>query len=415
MLSTAIVLTGAGLLNLLVPIRAGLENFTQFEIGLIGSAYWGGLALGCILAPMAIQRVGHIRAFICFTSLATATPLIMPLLPTFAVFFLIRVVSGMCLASLQMIIESWLSSISEVETRGRIFGSYMVLNLTVVTIGMQMISLAEPTGFELFSLAAVLFSLSAIPISLTRTPAPEAPETSRLRLGWLTRISPLAVFACIGAGVVGGAFWSLAPLYTQKIGLSSTQSATVMTIAVLAGAAAQWPIGLISDRIGRRGAIIAVSAVAAAAGLAMQTAIGSSLQAIYVLIAVFGAASLATYPLALAHANDLVPKRHAVTVSSGLLIVFAMGSVAGPLAAAPAMEIFGPSTLFLVTAIVQILTILMALARLSARPVLPDEFQEDFVVAAGTTPAAFEFDPRGDGSETQTASSPAPHRPAGAR
>ena len=43
--SVAILLTGSGLLVTLLPVRAEMESFTTFQIGLMGSAYFFGFAL----------------------------------------------------------------------------------------------------------------------------------------------------------------------------------------------------------------------------------------------------------------------------------------------------------------------------------------------------------------------------------
>lgn len=159
--ATAIALMGSGLMGVLVPTRAALVEFTNLEIGMIGSAYWIGLTLGCFLSPWVIQRVGHIRAFVAFTATVTVTPLMMAYM--FDPYFWsgLRLVNGVCFAGIQMVIESWLAASSTDTTRGRIFGVYTFLNLTVTTIGMQLIVLAPPLEFQLMSLIAILFSLAA--------------------------------------------------------------------------------------------------------------------------------------------------------------------------------------------------------------------------------------------------------------
>lgn len=61
--SVAILVTGNGLQWTLIPVRASIEAFAPLEIGLLGSSYYLGFALGCLLGGRVIQRVGHIRAF----------------------------------------------------------------------------------------------------------------------------------------------------------------------------------------------------------------------------------------------------------------------------------------------------------------------------------------------------------------
>ncbi len=47
LVSTLIFLVGNGLLGTIIPVRAHLEGFSDFAIGLIGSAYFVGFVAGC--------------------------------------------------------------------------------------------------------------------------------------------------------------------------------------------------------------------------------------------------------------------------------------------------------------------------------------------------------------------------------
>jgi len=70
--SVAVLLTGNGLQNTLLPIRAQIEGFSTFSIGVLGSLYFAGFAAGCLLGPWLIERIGHIRTFAAMAAIATA-------------------------------------------------------------------------------------------------------------------------------------------------------------------------------------------------------------------------------------------------------------------------------------------------------------------------------------------------------
>ena len=193
LMAASILLMGNGLLGILLPVRADLEHFSSVEIGFMGSAHYLGLVAGCVLCPLVIGRVGHIRAFVAFTASATITPLLHAIWPDPIAWTALRALNGICFAGLFMGIESWLTASSTLETRGRVLAAYTFLNFTVVIAGMQMTGLADPRGFELFSLVAILYSLAAVPVALTATTAPSPPRSARLRLGWLFEVSPAAV------------------------------------------------------------------------------------------------------------------------------------------------------------------------------------------------------------------------------
>lgn len=396
LIAAAILLMGNGLLNVLVPVRADFEEFSRLEIGLMGSGYYAGLMAGCLVAPLVIARVGHIRSFVAFTAVATITPLLHAIWTEPVAWTALRALNGICFAGLFMGIESWLSGASTMETRGRVLASYTVVNLTVVTLGMQMMGLASPSGFELFSLVAILYSLAAVPVALTRTSAPTPPRTAKLRLAWLINVSPAAVAGCFFTGVANSGFWTLAPLYGRSAGFSLTEVAMFMTVAVLGGAASQWPVGYLSDRVGRRPLLVTVGMTAAAAGVGLFILSTSSPFAIFPIAVLYGACAFPVYTLCVAHANDLVNKKRAVEVSSGLLLTFSIGAVLGPIIAGFVMSKAGHGALFLHSAVAHLLIASIMLIRVKLRPKLPAENKEGFVAVPRTTPLVFELDPRAE-------------------
>lgn len=402
LIAAAILLMGNGLLTVLLPLKADIAGFSRLEIGLMGSSYYAGLMAGCLLAPLIIARVGHIRSFVAFTSVVTITPLMHAIWTEPAAWIALRALNGLCFAGLFMGIESWLTGSSTMSTRGRVLASYTVINLTVVTLGMQMMALPSPKGFELFSLVAILYSLAAVPVAVTKTHAPVPPKTAKLRLVWLFNVSPAALIGCFCVGLANSGFWTLGPLYGRSAGFSLAEVAMFMTAAVLGGAASQWPAGYLSDRVGRRPLLIVLSLTAAAAGIGLYILSTSSPAAIIPIAVLYGASTFPIYNVCVAHANDLVKKKRAVEVSSGLLLTFSIGAVIGPLLAAAAMSTAGHGGLFLYSAVAHVLILAVMLLRAQLRPKLPTENKEVFVAVPGTTPSVFELDPRSEGSTDDT-------------
>ena len=388
LLSASILMMGNGLFGVLVPIRANIEHFSSYDIGLMGSSLW----------PRVIGTVGHIRAFAALTALATMTPLLHAIWAVAPVWWILRALNGLVFAGLFMIIESWLTGASQPETRGRVLGAYAMTNLTVVTGGMLLISTGNPASFELFSLVAILYSLAAVPIALTPRSAPQPPPRAKMRLGWLMTVSPAAVFGCFAAGIVNSGFWTFSPLFAQGAGLSVRDTSLFMSLCVLGGAISQWPIGRLSDQLGRRAVGIVVCTVAAAGGASLYLMANNGAAVLFLLGALYGAMAFTVYTLCVAHANDLVHRKRAVEVSSGLLLVFSVGAILGPMMASALMQAFGHGGLFLHTAIAHASIAIVMLLRVQVRPKLPTARTEPFVVVPKTTPAVFELDPRADQS-----------------
>ncbi len=200
LMSAAIVLAANGLEGVLLPLRGAIQGFSEIEIGLIGSAYFAGLTAGCLIGPRVIARVGHIRTFSVFTAIATISPLIEAMLPTPPLWWVVRGLTGMCFAAIMNVVESWLTSVASNANRGQVMSVYAMINFGALTAGQQLINLASPDNFRLFSLDAILCSLAAVPLALTLSPSPATPMRPRLQLDQIYKVSPAAARAAAAGG-----------------------------------------------------------------------------------------------------------------------------------------------------------------------------------------------------------------------
>jgi MFS family permease len=404
LISAGIVLAGNGLEGVLLPLRGSLQGFSEIEIGLIGSAYYIGLMAGCFVCPRIIARVGHIRAFTVFTAVATISPLIEAIWPTPPVWWLFRGLTGVCIAGILNAVESWMSSVAANANRGEVMSAYTMVNFGSIMVGQQLINLSDPQSFQQFSMVAMLFSLAAVPLALTLTPHPPAPRQPRLRVGQLWRVSPAAVVGCAGAGLANGAFWSLAPVYARDGGIPLGLIPLFVSLVVLGGALAQWPLGRLSDRIDRRIVLVALclfSAGVAGLFIAMPALLAhpdEATTAKLALAALFGIGALPVYWVSFAHANDLADRSEAVDVSSSLLLLFAVAAILGPIIAAGLMRLGSPEALFMHTAAVHLVVALAVAYRMTRRAPLPPEARIAYdALPKSNTPAGFEAAGEGGG------------------
>ena len=367
LISVSILLTGQGLQGALLPMRATIENFSPIQVGAMGAAYFLGFTIGCLRAGELVRRVGHVRVFLSMTALASAAPLVHGLFVLAWPWGFLRLITGFCFAVIYVVIESWLNESSSNENRGLVFSAYTIINLTVLAIGQMMTLLYSPSGMQLFAIASVLVSLAAIPVALSASPSPEVPQSARVDLRKLLRVSPTGALGCLATGLANGAFWSLVPVFTYAVTGDISDAAGFMTAAVIGGALAQWPLGATSDRIGRRPVLIAIAVLGTAAGLSLVYFAGQvSVTGLFLLGAGWGAVAFPLYAIAVAYSNDLADPREYVTVSSGLLLVYGIGAIIGPFAASSAISALGPNMLFVFTAAIHALLLLFAVGRMLA-------------------------------------------------
>jgi MFS family permease len=395
LLSVSILLMGSGLQGTLLPVRANMESFSSIDLGLLGTAFFLGFTFGCIHGPLLVRRSGHIRVFLAMTSVASVTSLLHAVFVDPLTWWVLRAVTGYCFAVLYIVIESWLNAQSSNHTRGTVFAIYTAINLTVITAGQMMLSVSDPKSFTLFAVASILVSLAALPIAFTISASPTAGEFVRPRLGKLYAISPVAVAGCFAVGLANGAFWGLGAVFAQNENFTLTEIAAFMSAVVLGGALLQWPLGSISDRMDRRIVIVVAASIALVAALAISLMPFEDKMVVVVIGAIFGAGAFPLNTLSVAHANDFSDSSECVEVSSGLLLVYAIGATIGPLLAALLQELSEAQTLFYFTAGVHAVLIGYVIWRMTRREAAPADDRAVFYDVAIAAQTVMPFDPIG--------------------
>ena len=392
LIGTAVLFLGYGLLITLLPLRARIEDFSTTMIGVMGGAYFAGFAVGCLIGPGVVKRVGHIRAFAGFAAMATVLLLVLPMAIDPGVWAGMRGLTGICFAVLFLVIESWLNDQSSNEIRGRVLSIYIIVTNLVTMGGQLMVNLAEPAGPVLFTVAAILICLSLVPLSLTPTATPKPIAEAKLRIGQLYKCSPSGFIGCLAFGLADGAFWSLAPVFADGRGMEVADITFVMSLFVVGGSISQWPLGHYSDKVDRRWVIAICCAGSLCTGASLAFFELDQRGLAYALACAHGAFMLPIYPLLLAHANDHAPNELLVETSSGLLLLYALGAIAGPSIAAPLMQIFGVGSLFSFISMILGLLLAYVLFRLSRRPVARPEERVEFYPVPKTSPSVYSLE-----------------------
>ncbi len=403
LLSVAIMVTGNGLQTTLITIRANIEGFDAAQIGLLVSSYYAGFALGCLINPHLVARVGHIRTFAALAALAAATALVYPMVVEAWVWWLLRALAGFAFAGLYTVVESWLNDRASNRNRGALFSVYRVVELSASTAGLLLLNAASPEGFELFSIAALLIALCLVPVAVTRAVAPAPVAAARFRPGRLYRASPLGVVGIFMVALANSASWGLSPVFVQRMGYGVAEVSLVMAALLLGGALAQYPIGWLSDRFDRRTVLISVAGLAATGGAAMAAVAQlGSVPALLVMAGVFGALTMPLYALLIAHTNDFLDPGEFVQASGGLLLIYGIGAVIGPLLASWVMQDRPAWLLYAYTAGMHVMLVLFGIWRVTRRPPPSPEDQGRFAPTPPlTTPQVFELDPRAEAASRE--------------
>ena len=410
LLATSLLLVAHGLHLTLLPLRAGTIGFSEGTIGLSASFYYLGFVAGCFWVPRIIARVGHIRIFAALLALFTCAMLAIDLTQSPIAWFLLRFTVGATVCGAYTVIESWLTDQTPPDSRGQVLAVYTFLVLSSITVGQFLINLAPIGSSTLFIATGMLICLAIIPVALTKSLAPAPVPSTKLSFSLLYRRSRTAFAGALISGIVMGSFWSLGALYALRAVPEEGFVPLFISAMVIGGAAAQYPIGWLSDRIDRRWMLSALCVITAAASVLMTFSNASQW-----LLAVgfcFGASSNALYAISLAKAADNSKQSEFVIIASSVLLLNSIAAAIAPLLLGRVMVFLGDESLFLGLALASgVAAVYIGLQSVSGKSVVVDE-QTPFVASGyETVPASFDNDPRSpDGSEADL--EPMPERPA---
>lgn len=389
LLGVAILLAGQGLQGVLIPLRATLEDFSTLAVGFIGAAYFLGFTFGCWKGPGLIRRTGHVRVFAAMTATASASPLLVGLWVSVYGWAMLRFLTGFCFAVLYVVIESWLNERATNANRGKVFSAYILVNMTMLAAGQQMLLLTDPRDLHLFAAVSVMVSLAAVPLLMSTREEPSQVGESRFDFGALYRNSPTGMLGSLASGLANGPFWALAPVFVVATTGNASASAWFMTAVVLGGAAGQWPLGWLSDRVDRRLVLLGILLAAFAIGLVTWLLVGRlSLPMLLALGAAWGAVAFPVYSISVAQANDRATPDSYVMISSGLLMMYGVGAITGPFLASAVMTLVGAGGLYLYAAAIHCFAAGYVILRRGRRAEAPATQHTEFSDALATAMTA---------------------------
>ena len=390
--------TALGILSPTIALQLTHRAAPAEIIGFIGSAYFIGFLLGTMTCHRVIDRVGHIRTFSVFAAVAANATLLYIVFDDIYMWVALRVVIGYAIAGQFVVVESWLNDKATNQNRGRIFSLYMAVSWAASGVSPLALNLADPTGHELFALAAVALVTSLVPLGLTGFGNPEIGERNQFGVRKLFGLSPLGVVACFGSGMATPALYALLPSYMVSAGYTTKQLSIVYSFSTIGGLLAQFPVGYLSDRLGRRPLMLVAAVGAAGTAIALYAVGSASFIMLTGLLFLAEGLMAPLYGLGVGQASDYIDKRDFVAASSSLLFAWGVGSSIGPSIAGGVVALAGPSGLFLFLGGAMALLACFVVWRILVRRAKSAKEQSNFVAVPLTqgTYGAPELDPRAE-------------------
>ena len=395
-----------GLQMQLMGIRSVVEDFSVITTGIFMSGYYVGYFSGSQTTPKLVQKVGHIRVFAAFASLASLSALLAAVYVNPFIWTISRFITGISMVSCYIVAESWLNDRATNKNRGQLLSAYMIILYIGLGIGMLLLNVSDPKNYEPFILVSILLSLALVPILLTKRSAPKFKKIGTISVKELYKISPLGTVSSFCTGIIHAAFFSLIAVYATKSNFTLFETSILLFIATMSGVIFQGPIGYFSDRFDRRKIIVIVTFLSAFFSFFAIIFAGSSLANMYLSIelpaskvlffltvGLYAGLCLPLFSLNLAHTNDFVPKEKFVAAGGGLQLIFGIGAISGPIICSLFMNWFDINGFFVFLIIVHILIGIFGIYRMNIRKAAENPDSTFTPIPATITPAGLELDP----------------------
>jgi len=344
-LTNLFLVGGTGLLTTYLALYLTLNQISTFWIGLITSAYYLGLLSGAKIAYFFIKNVGHIRTFSASTAIVIACVATHGLSDNIYLWLALRVLVGIGMMCNYMVLESWLNEQAEPENRGKVFSMYMITSYLGMVGGQYALSQFPELGLAPLLLVCIAVSFGIVPIATTRRihPKPIKP----ISVGFISyfKAVPQSLTAVLFAGIINGSFYGLAPVYAKEVGFDTNSIALFMSLTIIAGLLAQWPMGILSDTF-KRSVLIRINTVLIGAISLLMSLNATAHPIMLAATFAFGLFAFTLYPLSSALANSRVTDEDRVGVSSALLVAFGVGAGFGSTIIAQFMEMTGHHALY---------------------------------------------------------------------
>ena len=386
----------------LLGVRAVQEEFSLTSTGFMMSGYFVGYFIGAATIPNLISRVGHIRVFAAFASLASLVVLVHSVFINPYIWFILRVLTGISMVCIYTVAESWLNDRSNNKNRGSILSIYMVILYGTMGIGMFLLNFSSPKNFQPFILVSVITSIALIPILLTKKKPPTFKKIKAMTLKEVYVASPFGMVSSLFYGTIQSALFTLLAVYAASMNFSIFEISLVTFLLAISGAISQYPIGKLSDIYDRR-KVIVFSTFAASAFAILTLLVSGQIYLpgdlatnktwFYIFLILFSFCSLPMFSLILAHTNDYIPKEKFVAAGAGLQFTFGLGAISGPFLCSIFMNLVGSNGFFIFLFFFHAVIGIFGLYRMRVRETVENPDSQFVALPSTITPAGIELNP----------------------
>lgn len=299
-----------------------------------------------------------IGGMLVFISLA-----LFPLWDALWFWFILRVAVGIGDNMLHFGTQTWITTTSDQKNRGRNIAYYGLFFGLGFALGPLMTSFLSVNEALPFLISAAFSMIVWASMFFVRNSWPEEeietnPTSSLSRFIQTGKIAWVALLPGFGYGFLEATLHGIFPIYGMRIGHEIGMLSLIIPCFAAGSILSQLPLGILSDRIGRRKVLLFVLSCGTVCFL-IAASLEASVVALFVLFTLAGIFVGSLFSLGISYMTDLLPRSLLPAGNVMVAIAFSIGSISGPFLGGLFIQLL-PGTSFFYMIVVMLLFILGA-------------------------------------------------------
>ncbi len=313
---------------------------SEWVIGVAGAMSPLAVLLLMPVLPRLASRLGAIRAMLIGCALAASALLAMYWLPSVPAWIAARFVLGAGLALPWLVGDVWINTVAEERSRGKVIAAYAASFFAGFAAGPLLLDWIGIGGLAPHLAGVAALALAVLPLAWVRHLAPAIELDAASGLFAAVKAVPVAATGAFLSGFTEGVAFTLAPVWGLEIGYSPALALRLLSVFIVGGIVLQVLSGAVADKWDRQRLLVVAGAGLTLICIWLYLAPGV---ADFTLSFAAGGLVLALYSLSLTLLGQSFRPSQLAMASAAFLILYQLGSMAGPVLAGLLMEELGAS------------------------------------------------------------------------
>jgi MFS family permease len=350
-LSFMVILSGAcqGMTLPLLSVLMEKSGFSSVDNGLNTTALYIGILIASPLVEFPLRRFGYRTTIVLGLLMMTAATLLLPMVASVWIWFLLRFLLGIGDTMLHVSSQTWVTTLAPDDRRGRwltIYGFAYGAGFCAGPLGMLLLPFGTWVPFYVLGL---FYAVALVLLMRLKTAYPPEPEKKKgqSRYGTAIRLGWYALLPCLLYGFLESSMNVNFPVYAMRSGVPVEWVAVCLPAFTIGTLVLQIPLGMWSDRVGRKKVLMICAGIGGAA-FALVPLFGVQVGLLMAGLVVAGATVGSFYSLGLAYSSDLLPAALLPTIGVTTGMAYSVGSLVAPSLNGVLIESVAPGAMFVV-------------------------------------------------------------------